>query len=75
MIKFKTGLILTIGLLCFFAPLLFGQNNGQTQIEMADSLRASGKIYVVVVVLSIIFAGIITFLVLIDRRLRKLEKE
>ncbi len=70
--QFYTSVITTLFL---FAHQLIAQNSGQPPVEMADALRASGKIYVVVVVLAIIFAGIITFLLLIDRRLKKLEKE
>ena len=36
---------------------------------------SNGKIYVVVTVLSIIFIGIILYLIRIDKRLRKTEKE
>ena len=43
--------------------------------EMADVLRSSGKIYVVVATLSIIFAGLAIYLFSIDRRLKKIEKE
>ena len=44
-------------------------------IEMADGLRQSGKIYVVVGVVVIIFIGIITYLIILDRKISKLEKE
>ncbi len=70
--QFYTAIITSLFL---FAHQLIAQNSGQPPVEMADALRASGKIYVVVVVLAIIFAGIITFLLLIDRRLKKLERE
>ena len=43
--------------------------------EMADAFRQDGKIYVVVAVASLVFLGITTYLVLIDRKLRKLEKQ
>jgi len=49
----------------------FAQNNGP---EMADTLRSSGKIYVVISVICIIFAGLAIFLFTIDRRLKKIEK-
>ena len=49
--------------------------NAMAQTEMADTLRANGKIYVVVVVLATIFAGIFAFLFIIDRKISKLEKE
>jgi CcmD family protein len=48
------------------------QENGP---EMADKFRADGKIYVVVLVLATIFAGIIAYLVRLDRKISKLEKE
>lgn len=44
------------------------------EVEMADALRANGKIYVVVVILAVIFVGIIGYLITIDRKLNKLEK-
>lgn len=46
-----------------------------SDIDMADGLRASGKIYVVVAVLSIIFLGIIAFLIRIDGKVTALEAE
>ena len=42
--------------------------------EMADAMRSNGKIYVVVLVLATIFAGIIALLVRLDRRITKFEK-
>jgi CcmD family protein len=49
--------------------------NAASEIDMADKMRSDGKIYVVVAVLSIVFVGIILFLVRLERRLNKLEKE
>ena len=43
--------------------------------SMADEMRSSGKIYVVVAVLVTIFIGIILYLVRLDRKITKLEKE
>ena len=43
--------------------------------EMADALRANGKIYVVVAVILTIFAGIILYLIRLDRKITKLEKQ
>ena len=42
---------------------------------MADEMRSNGKIYVVVAVLVTIFIGIILYLLRLDRKLTKLEKE
>lgn len=47
----------------------------QSSVEMAEGLYQSGKIYVVVAVLLIIFAGIILFLIRLDRRINQLEKD
>lgn len=47
----------------------------QEKVEMADGLRSNGKIYVVVAVLAIIFIGLFLFLINIDRKVSKLEKE
>jgi len=48
--------------------------SAQDKAEMADVLRSSGKIYVVVLVLLTIFAVLGVYLFLLDRRIRKLEK-
>jgi len=44
-------------------------------VEMADALRSSGKIYVVVGTIVIIFIGLATYLFTIDKRLKKIEKD
>jgi CcmD family protein len=43
--------------------------------EMADKMRSDGKIYVVITVLATIFAGIFAYLVFLDRKISRLEKE
>ncbi|GAA4395176.1 hypothetical protein GCM10023187_01740 [Nibrella viscosa] len=45
------------------------------QVEMADRLRADGKIWVVVLVIAVVFVGIVTYLVRLDRQIGKLEKD
>ena len=47
----------------------------QEKVEMADGMRSSGKIYVVVAVLAVIFIGLPLFLISIDRKVSRLEKE
>jgi len=42
--------------------------------EMADGLRASGKIYVVVAVVIVIVAGLLLYLITLDRKVSRLEK-
>jgi len=48
--------------------------NNET-IEMADILRQSGKIYVVVAVLSVIFIALSIYLFIQDKKLQELEKK
>lgn len=43
-------------------------------VEMATGLRSSGKIYVVVLVIVLLFVGVTAYLISIDRKLNKLEK-
>ena len=50
----------------------FAQQN--QPVEMADALRSSGKIYVVIITIAIIFVGLAIYLFSIDRRLKKIEK-
>ncbi len=45
------------------------------EIEMADTFRSEGKIYVVVAVILAILGGIIAYLVVLDKKIAKLEKE
>ena len=52
--------------LCNYA--LFAQN-------LDNEMRSNGKIYVVVAVLVTIFIGIILYLIRLDRKITKLEKE
>lgn len=54
---------------------LFAQQTVVEDVPMADQMRADGKIWVVVVVIAVIFAGIILFLVSMDRKVTKLEKQ
>jgi CcmD family protein len=42
---------------------------------MADKLRAEGKIYVVVAVVTIILVGLLVFLYMLDRKISRLEKQ
>jgi hypothetical protein len=47
--------------------------NAQSDVPMADGLRSEGKIYVVVAIILIVLAGLITYLFLMDRKVKKLE--
>ncbi|MGY2134243.1 CcmD family protein [Hymenobacter sp. HD11105] len=43
--------------------------------EMADALRQNGKIYVVVAVILVVVVGLIGYLISLDRKVSRLEKE
>lgn len=47
------------------------QNSG---VEMADAMRADGKIYVLVGIICIVFAGITVYVIQTNRRVSRLEK-
>lgn len=66
-----------ISLLLIFFLLLTGNIFAQSSdvVPMADKLREDGKIWVVVAVVAIVFAGIAINLFRIDAKLRKIEKD
>ncbi len=49
--------------------------SSSTSVEMADGLYQSGKIYIVVIVIAIVFSGIVLYLIRLDKKISKLEKE
>lgn len=61
-----------ITLLLLFAPFSFF---AQEQPQMADTMRSEGKIYVVVTVLCVVFVCLATYLIIIDRKLKRLENK
>jgi len=75
-------------LLTAFAPLMvlaqqeqemttveMGSQPPNSDIEMADTMRQDGKIYVVVGVFLLIAGGIVAYLIRIDGKVRSLEKQ
>jgi hypothetical protein len=56
-------------------PLLAQDSAGTQNVEMADRFRADGKIYVVIFVLGTILLGLILYVVRLDRKITKLEKD
>lgn len=63
----ETALVLVI-------LLLAGGPLSAQQVEMADTMRSEGKIYVVVAMILIVLGGLIVYLLLMDRKLSRLEK-
>ncbi|MBC8052708.1 MAG: CcmD family protein [Sphingobacteriaceae bacterium] len=62
-------------LLSFFVLILITLRVSSQEIEMATGLRSSGKIYVVISVIAVIFIGLVFYLFTIDRRVKKLENK
>ena len=60
-----------LGFLITLCPLAA---QAQSDVQMADGMRAEGKIYVVVAIILIVLAGLIAYLVMLDRKVNKLEK-
>jgi len=46
----------------------------ETKVDMADTMRSNGRIYVVVAVALTILAGLILYVVRLDRKISRLEK-
>jgi len=59
--------------------LLFGataySQTDENKVDMADTMRSNGRIYVVVAVVVVILIGLILYLVRLDRKISKIEKE
>lgn len=45
------------------------------EIEMADTMRSNGKIYVVLAIVLILFIGLLVYLISIDKKLKSIENE
>jgi hypothetical protein len=59
-------------LLTLFTVLILFAAQAQP-VEMADTMRSEGKIYVVVGIVLIVLTGLIVYLFMLDRRVKKLE--
>lgn len=54
---------------------MFAQMTTNTGEQTPNSMTAHGKIYVVMFVCLVILGGLIAFLILLDRKIRKMEKQ
>ena len=66
----------------FLLTLIAGSSNlivlaqpDPANVQMADTMRSNGKIYVVVAVILTILAGLVLYIVRLDRKISRLEKE
>ena len=67
----KTGLAVMLALLSF--PALAQTQNNDSALN--DMMKSNEKIYVVVAVVLLIFIGLFWYLIRLDRKITKLEKE
>jgi uncharacterized membrane protein len=67
--------LIYINKILFFWLLSTASTWAQSPSTQTDFLESSGKIYVVVAVLALIFLGVIILLISLERRLARLEKD
>ncbi len=66
--KFATSFV-------FCLLMLFTLAQDRAETEMADLMRSNGKIYVVIAVMLTILLGLIFYLVRLDKKISRLEKD
>jgi len=64
--------IIALLVVAFLPVLVFAQDK---PVSMADQMRSNGRIYVVVAVMVTILVGLVLYIIRIDRKLSRLEKE
>ncbi|MGZ8553259.1 MAG: CcmD family protein [Chitinophagaceae bacterium] len=70
--KIKTILTLLILLL---PTIVVHAQEGTVKTGFGETMRSSGRIYVVIAVILIILFGLILYLVRLDKKMSKMEKE
>ena len=71
----KAFLAITLLLLVAGTTLVAQSPMTDEPVQMADVFRSNGKIYVVVAVVITLLAGVVTYLISLDRKISRLEKE
>ena len=54
---------------------MIGMAQGDKPVEMADTMRSNGRIYVVIAVILTILVGLVLYIVRLDKKISRLEKE
>lgn len=71
----KCSRVYLTGLALMLSVFVYAQDSSKNEKPpMADALRSSGKIYVVVAVLVIILIGLFLYLVNTDKKITRIEK-
>ncbi len=60
--------------LLYFIPFIVSAQDPQ-DVDMADSFRSDGKIYIVIGVITIILAGLFVYLFMIEKKVAAIEKK
>jgi hypothetical protein len=68
----KNLIKLTLSLLMLSVSV---SGQAQQDVEMADGMRSSGKIYVLVAIILVILIGLIGYLITVDRKVSRIEKK
>ena len=68
----QSKLLISFLLLSFIA---MAQSAEQPTVGMADMMRSDGRIYVVIAVILTILFGLILYIIRLDRKIGKLEKQ
>lgn len=76
----KIGLLLIFCLASFFVKAqdkieITESDYANEEVEMADKFREEGKIYVLTGVICIILGGLVAYLVVIDKKVSRIEKQ
>jgi uncharacterized membrane protein len=66
--------LLAVWISCFIAFAVSAQET-VTNNDNADFMRSNGKIYVVVAIVLTVLVGLIVYVISIDRKISKLERE
>lgn len=71
------SLLMTIGFSAFSQEKqeINTADYSNSSVEMADAFREDGKIYVVVAVILVLLIGLFVYLVILDRKIGRLEKQ
>ena len=68
-------MIKKIAVFIFLMVSFFAKSQTASGPQMADAFRDNGKIYVVITVIAMIFIAIVLFLVILERKVKKLESK
>lgn len=64
-----------LAFMLFFLFLNYNTATAQAETDFVDMMRQGGKIYVVCLLLGVILSGVLIYLVILERKLAKLEKQ